>query len=206
MTCYSDLTPCDYFDHEGTDGEEGGIGCRFSDSLLAVGWLDDFHEFPRGSVDPGVRRQLVTLREHAHVPDWSCFFGYHFCDLCIAGGYVRLPTFVSCSTDAAESIVGERSASREPKGVCNLFIPGRNSVFVAPELIVHYIDAHGYVPPAEFCEAVLECPPMGTDAYFAALRRVSSGDFGKALPPQRRPWWRAWPWSTRKASEWMSLA
>jgi hypothetical protein len=147
----------------------------------------------------------MTLCAHAHVPDWSSFFGYHFCDLCVAGGYVRLPTVVSRSRDAAGNIVEELIASREPKGTVNLFVPGRKSVIVAPVLIEHYIDAHGYMPPAEFCEAVLECPPMGTDEYFAALWRVSSGDFRKSLPPPRKPWWRAWPWSTRKASQWMSL-
>lgn len=28
-------------------------------------------------------------------------------------------------------------------------------VFVAPNLIVHYIEAHSYLPPREFVEAVL---------------------------------------------------
>ena len=44
-------------------------------------------------------------------------------------------------------------------------------IYVAPELIAHYIDAHEYRPPDEFVESVLKCPRMSTKEYFKALRR-----------------------------------
>jgi hypothetical protein len=32
-----------------------------------------------------------------------------------------------------------------------------------------FIVAHQYTPPAAFCEALLRCPPMESNAYFEAI-------------------------------------
>ena len=40
-------------------------------------------------------------------------------------------------------------------GANNLFVPDGERAFVSPSLIVHYIDSHGYKPPAAFQAAVL---------------------------------------------------
>ncbi len=64
--------------------------------------------------------------------------GLHECDLC--------------------QFAGER-------GKANVFIPYRGKIYICPELITHYINAHHYQPPAIFCEAVLACPPMDSMAY-----------------------------------------
>src|SRR5438874_9017018 len=48
-------------------------------------------------------------------------------------------------------------------------VPGEDCLFVAPEMVAHYVDAHQYRPPEEFVEAVLECPDLGTPAYAAAV-------------------------------------
>jgi hypothetical protein len=37
-------------------------------------------------------------------------------------------------------------------------------------MIVQYIDAHDYQPPAVFQRAVLECPEMRSMAYLTQLR------------------------------------
>ena len=177
MTYYSDLSSCDYFDHAIADQPE--LSRAWNDTLVAVGWLDDRHEFSRGTVDSTVRRKLDTLLEHPWGP---AFLGFHYCSLCVrdAGGFVQ-------DLQASRRF----PLGKEPKGVANLFLPGRHSVFVAPELLRHYIDVHSYLPPEEFSEAVRRCPPMGTDAYFAALRRSGSRGFRRALP-SARPWWRSW--------------
>ena len=39
-------------------------------------------------------------------------------------------------------------------GVKNLFVPSCDDILVAPELITHYINAHHYVPPLRFIEAI----------------------------------------------------
>ena len=41
----------------------------------------------------------------------------------------------------------------------------RDLLFVAPEMVVHYIEEHGYSPPAEFVEAVLRAPLPDTEEY-----------------------------------------
>ncbi len=50
-------------------------------------------------------------------------------------------------------------------GIRNLFIPGNGYLFVCPEMITHYINIHWYLPPPEFCDAVLACPDMHTTEY-----------------------------------------
>jgi hypothetical protein len=44
-------------------------------------------------------------------------------------------------------------------------------VYVAPSLVVHYIDAHQYAPPDAFQHAVTSCPPMRSMDYFKAIRK-----------------------------------
>jgi hypothetical protein len=50
-----------------------------------------------------------------------------------------------------------------------LGVPGRTVLYVAPEMILHYVTDHRYLPPAEFVEAVTTCPLPGTPAYAAAI-------------------------------------
>ena len=50
-------------------------------------------------------------------------------------------------------------------GVINLTIPRNGTIYFCPELIMHYIENHSYLPPKEFCEAVLNCPPMQSLEY-----------------------------------------
>jgi hypothetical protein len=69
--------------------------------------------------------------------------GSHTCDLCMYEG--------------------------EAKSASNLFIPGDGFLFVCPELIVHYMNAHAYAPPQKFCQAVLACPPMRSVEYLKAV-------------------------------------
>ena len=66
-------------------------------------------------------------------------------------------------------------AAAPARGTFNLFVPALARVYVAPSLVSHYIDAHGYLPPPAFLDAVQQCPPMRSDAYRAGLR-ASLGD------------------------------
>jgi len=54
-------------------------------------------------------------------------------------------------------------------GKDNIFIPYQGSIYVAPELIVHYIAAHRYKPPQVFVDAVMDCPAMKSMDYKKAL-------------------------------------
>jgi hypothetical protein len=175
MTSYLDLEPCTYFDRHSDRTEHGRT---WSNSLRAIGWLGSEADFPTGQLSPDVVDALRTLGTGAWQPVLYC--GSHYCGLCIraAGGSIR--DIIAAGLDNDESRLGSK----------NLFIPGSGFVYAAPELILHYIADHHYLPPSEFCGAVIACPPMESPAYFAALRRNATGDFAGAVP--RAPWWRFW--------------
>jgi hypothetical protein len=40
-------------------------------------------------------------------------------------------------------------------------VPGNGKVYAAPVLVHHYVDAHGYRPPEEFIEAVVQSEEAG---------------------------------------------
>jgi hypothetical protein len=47
------------------------------------------------------------------------------------------------------------------------------------------MDSHGYAPPEEFIEAVLDCPPMRSAEYMEALESVAP-PWLVGTPPARR--------------------
>jgi hypothetical protein len=69
----------------------------------------------------------------------------------------------------------------EKQGTKNLFVPGDQRVYVAPELILHYVNAHGYRPPQEFCEAAIACPAMRSAEYRRALISAGGPGFLRAV-------------------------
>jgi len=109
--------------------------------LRDVGWLERGRPFLVGPVDRRIYDCLLELRKDPWQP--AVTPGLHACDL--------------CQFDA------------EALGNANLFIPGIGLLYLCPELIVHYMNAHHYAPPPEFCEAVLACPPMRSMDYRRAL-------------------------------------
>lgn len=123
------------------------FGPRAAQVLRAVGWLDGEHDFAKGPVEREVYDRLVELCKYCWQPVVS--FGVHDCELC---------RFVA-----------------EGKGTANLFVPGGEVIFVCPELIVHYMNAHRYQPPPGFCAAVLECPDMRSMEYKRSLLRSGGG-------------------------------
>ena len=55
------------------------------------------------------------------------------------------------------------------EGTANIFVPYQGNIYVAPELIVHYIAAHRYKPPQVFVDAVMACPTMNSMDYKKAV-------------------------------------
>jgi hypothetical protein len=117
------------------------FGAEFAPLLRAVGWLEHGKPFSAGAVEPQVFERLAELRRDPWQPATAA--GHHACDLCVY--------------------------EAEARGSRNLFIPGSGLLYVCPELIVHYMNAHGYAPPTEFCRAVLGCPPMWSMDYLKAV-------------------------------------
>lgn len=170
MTSYADLSPCDYFG-EGhfRDSPMEGIDQpspqgQASASLLAVGWLSSQAEYSRGPVDSDFLQKLLTLLVDPWEP--ARFRGYHDCEFCRYPG----PKTIHHWRDVGPHQPIGSGCVEIRLGARNLFVPGGGVVYAAPSLIAHYLDAHEYCPPEEFCKAVLACPPMGSSDYEHALR------------------------------------
>jgi hypothetical protein len=108
--------------------------------LLAVGWLSAATQYDTGDSDAAFFDKLV---EFAHSP-WEpgVCMGPHHCELC---------------------------QFQPASGTANIFVPYRGGIYVAPELIVHYIAAHRYKPPQVFVDAVMDCPAMNSMDYKKAI-------------------------------------
>ena len=50
-------------------------------------------------------------------------------------------------------------------------IPAGDLLFVAPDMVSHYVEVHGYLPPEEFVTAVLQTPALGSPQYAALVER-----------------------------------
>jgi len=141
MTIFEDLKPFSYFG-------------RWQDVLLGVGWLGVDHPYPRGPVSKEFFGALMRLL----VDPWQplVLAGRATCPFCAFSGGPGSLTY---------------SGMTVTLGSANLLVPATGMhVFVAPSMIVHYIDAHEYCPPAVYREAVLRSPSMKSMGYMKELK------------------------------------
>ena len=125
---YPDLSPCTY-----SHVEPGHI---------AVGWLDRVHPFPQGMVPSGLVERLIALSWQPAIQHR----GLHACEFCPPD-------------QSYEVFLSMPSGEQRYLASAIIYVPaGGSRVFAAPTLISHYIAAHGYQPPAEFIDAVLNPP------------------------------------------------
>ncbi len=112
--------------------------------VRAVGWLHPQYPFPQGTVPAMVIERLreFTQRcgESTRALDWGSFGGLHNCEFC--GHFYA---------------------------VGNFGVPDGPVLFVAPEMVTHYVEQHKYVPPDEFILALKRSPLPGTDEYTDAV-------------------------------------
>lgn len=110
--------------------------------ICAVGWLDKHHSYPKGPVPNSF---LETLKRHIQTA-WQPVVsaGLYECSFCEVG-----------QTWGAGG---------------NVWIPAPKVVYIAPEMITHYIETHDYQPPDEFIEAVLACPVQDSVEYQQAMQ------------------------------------
>jgi hypothetical protein len=125
-------------------------GRRSHPGVVHVGWLDNIHPFPQGPVD---LRLLEKMKLLAAKPV-ELHRGKHLCDLCSEPPdlvQTTIPNRVVLDPDCSWARwASERSGNGEIR------VSDGGVTFAAPVLIVHYIEAHGYLPPAEFLKAVDE--------------------------------------------------
>jgi hypothetical protein len=125
-------------------------------SLKSVGYLSRNHDYPKGETSDEMFARLICLAKHP-LGAWA---GEHLCDLGYCGSNRPQPEFEwqgmeiprCCSTD--------------------ILVPDKTVVYIAPALILHYIRAHHYLPPACFIEAVLVCPEPDSADYRSEIKRI----------------------------------
>jgi hypothetical protein len=128
--------------------------------LKYVGYLSGEHSFITGIPFESFFDRLVGLEEH---PFWfSC--GDHNCDI----GGCR-PTKKSQVPQPTLHYRGRTLFL----GDTDIYVPGEEVVYIAPSLILHYIQHHQYQPPSCFVEAVLNCPEPLSEAYCTAITRIA---------------------------------
>ena len=94
---------------------------------VSVGWLENGHAFDVGTTPRKFRSKLRELARDIKNPMW----GFHECDLCDGRG-------------------------GKSKGNGEIHVLGSDGIlYVAPELVLHYVSRHKYLPPQEFIDAVL---------------------------------------------------
>lgn len=117
----------------------------YSDSVIPdfnVGWLSRWLPFPRGAASSEFVECLGRQVKFAR----SATRGRHTCPFC----------GVSC---VGGRLISVRISGRQfDLGAAEMHIFSRTGeVFSAPDLIFHYVQKHGYRPPSEFIEAVIDC-------------------------------------------------
>src|SRR4051812_16575626 len=121
--------------------------------VRAVGWLSAEHSYPEGSVSESFIARLRTLcagwNDSVRALRWPVAAGPHTCELC-----------------------------KEFRTSGNLGIPADGVLFVAPEMVAHYVEKHEYLPPREFIQAVLMTPAPGTVEYAQAVKPFAEGSAG----------------------------
>ena len=122
----------------------------------SVGYLSRDREYPKGEISYSVFDRLVLFAMRPLYA--SC--GVHDCDL------------DSCESDRPRLELKWRDTTIPSYCSTEILVPDRTWVYVAPALILHYIRAHRYLPPACFIDAVLTCPEPGSDEYRSEIRRI----------------------------------
>jgi hypothetical protein len=116
--------------------------------VRAIGWLEPDHPYTEGTVD---EEFLSALERHLETAWISiALAGMHGCGFCANSTRAR-----------------ERARPFIAGGM--LWIPDSGLVFVAPEMVLHYVTRHRYRPPKAFRDAVMRCPDQASDAYFDKL-------------------------------------
>jgi hypothetical protein len=130
-----------FFPDLGTETQVAG-----GDFVQAVGWLYIEQPYPQGTVPPAFADRLRQFAgrwaESTQALGLPMSLGFHTCEFC-----------------------------GEARGYGNFGVPHGDVLFVAPEMIAHYVEAHRYAPPSEFIEAILKAPLPGTEEYRAAAER-----------------------------------
>jgi hypothetical protein len=121
--------------------------------VRAIGWLSAKYSYPKGPSPEAFIERLRSLcgrwGESVRALDWPIAGGFHTCELC-----------------------------NDFRAAGNFGVPAGAALFVAPEMVAHYVEKHGYLPPQEFIDAVMVSPTPGTADYADAVKLFVPGSAG----------------------------
>lgn len=130
-----------------------------SEDSLNIGWLEKGHLSDKGDVP---EEFVEKLWKHLRYPVRVCR-GFHVCDF--------------CENPERGVPIAEFKGKRREVGYYEIRVWGKaGSVYAAPSLIFHYILQHGYKPPQEFIDAVMESEEADSDEYYKKVLEYSNGD------------------------------
>jgi len=129
-----------------------------SGPVKSVGYLWSGHPRSKGKIANAILQRLVDLAQKPLF--FAC--GYHQCNLGIC--FFRL---------ASGQPVFKYRGRTLYLGSSEIFIPDDSAVYCAPNLILHYIRDHHYLPPAAFCAAALSCPDPDSPEYREQIARAA---------------------------------
>jgi hypothetical protein len=114
-------------------------------NVLNVGWLSKAHPFPSGPADD----RLVAVLERLVASPVNLYRGSHLCEFCPPPPMKMSPGGIPM-LDPLPGTTGNGE----------IRITASNGItYVAPILILHYVVAHGYLPPQEFVDAAINTMP-----------------------------------------------
>ena len=74
-----------------------------------------------------------------------------------------------------------------------LFIVGKNKIYVCPDSIDHYIEKHEYLPPQEFIDAVMNTKMLIGEDYKNRIKEIDERVYHFLQPhEERKPWDKEW--------------
>lgn len=138
---------------------------------LNVGWLDVNRDFSTGKVSIHLIRRLESI-SHYSVNQTR---GRHFCKIC---GSVDAILY---DTASKKLVLGDAEI--------RVFCPS-GDIYAAPNMLLHYIIVHDYLPPPSFLQAVEKSPVPPHQDYFDLLRAQNyewSETTTRDGPVERRP-------------------
>ena len=137
MTYFADGTPYDYFSSESP--------------LVCVGWLGEGQTFETGACPPGFLDRLA----------WFCVNqndratrGIHYCEICSNDETKQDTEFGGGEFQSAISL--HRADQTRLLGTAEITIDAGERIYAAPNLILHYVAGHFYLPPEDFVRAVMD--------------------------------------------------
>lgn len=125
-----------------------------------IGWLDKDNSFSTGIVsEEFINKLWLYLRV-----DLMISRGYHVCNL--------------CKNPNKEVFVANYNGETLKLGFAEIRVLSEDSniIYASPDLIYHYILDHGYKPPEEFIQAVLNGPKPGSIEYEKFLSTFNDED------------------------------